>query len=63
MSAWQVCTVDVCAYRMDPEPSAVASFLGTSGQLGNLELRVKVPDAGVVDGEDGEVIRLEGIDV
>ncbi len=41
----------------------MATLLGTSGQLGDLELRVQIPDARVVDGEDGKVLRLQRVDV
>ena len=48
---------------MDPEPSAVASALGARGQIGDLELGVEIPDAGLVDGEDSEVVGLQGVHV
>ena len=51
------------AYGMDPEPGAVASALGARGQIGDLELGVEIPDAGLVDGEDSEVVGLQGVHV
>ena len=50
-------------YGMDPEPGAVASALGARGQIGDLELGVEIPDASLVDGEDSEVVGLQGVHV
>lgn len=51
------------AYRMDPEPCAVATILGASWELGDLKLGVEIPHASVVDGEDSEIFWLEGMNV
>ena len=49
---------------MNPEPSAdTASFRTRRHSRGDLEIGLLVPNAGVVDAEDGEVFRLDFGDI
>ena len=41
----------------------MTAFLRARGKLRDLELGVEVPNTGLVDGENGEVVRLKGMDV
>ena len=48
---------------MNPVERAVAAAVGARRELRDLELGVEPPDAGLVNGEDDEVVRLEVVDV
>lgn len=48
---------------MDPEPRAVAAALWARREAGYVEGGVLVPNAGVVDGENGEVVGLDVVHV
>lgn len=50
-------------YRMDPEPGAVAAALRALREVGDVEGGVLVPNTGVVDGENGEVVGLDIVHV
>jgi len=50
--------------RMDPEPSAGTPAFGTGRHIrGNFKLGEPLPDAGLVDGEDNEILRLDVLDL
>lgn len=51
------------AYGVNPEPGTVASALWAGGQLRHREFGVEVPDAGLINREDREVLGLESIHV